>query len=1015
MTTPIRVNGRFAPGSSGNVKGRPPKSTALIRQDSVPAAPVRRQDSYQNKFTGHGTARDRRVFTRYGTEIVTDQEALDLWETEFLAARIIEAEPEEAYRRGWTFKHKDEEFAEEIWNWADELGVEGAMVDAREKERALGGSAIFPVLDGALGDLGEPLDWNSISDVKALHVLEPRELQAIAFYESLDERGWSMPSMYMFQPLTSGFGNTFGSQPIHASRLIVFPGLRVSRQIRPGQRLGWGTSVLTRPKQVLADFGLAWASAATLLHEHGCGVLAMDEYAELMATAEGEEIVARRLATMLMSKSSLRALVIDSKDKYDKQASSLGGASELLNEFKVLMSAASDGMPVSVLMGQAPGGLRTGDDDTRTWYGNVERRRAKKLRPRHAHVMKFLLNSGSGPTGGKEPDHWSVEYPSLWSPSDAETATTRKTDMDRAVAAVGAGIASADDVAESFYGSDQYSGDIHINWNRRKAQAAAAQVGVDDIGPDDMAAMGAGEQGDLTDEEQQQLEALQSEFGTEDGEPEPAEPEDDEEDDFGTEDEPDYADDDEEGRSDDMGAHGYNPYRAKDGKFGAGAHKVKPTADERYAAALGKATERVGKAKAAVDKHAAKLAATHEAKHAALAETRSALSKAQAAGELAKAKPTAKNIKAAQVATNKATRASAKVDKHEAAIGKHTEAHAKSSAAHAKATEAHAKVEAKAPKEKAPAAKAGAPKTETAKPAPQTKVESKPAAAAVSAPPSAAKEPGGLAQTKIEYMEKLGGEDSGLNASYVATLSDGGKAVFKPASGEQAIGISEPVRSNIDAGTYHKREVAAYKLAEHLGMKDMVPETASISHNGEVGSLQRWHSGGKLLALQGDPNGRLEGGARFDHESSERMRVFDYVTGNSDRHAGNLLSDNSSGSPRPILIDHGLTFPKGPPDRFIQPTDAIHESRDLHPNTEKMIRDLDINGIAKTLHASGIEPEAIRHTLIRVKALQSDPNFIATPWSNPAHDAWNMFATDASRMVSRSDLKEIDNVVASSR
>lgn len=818
----------------------------------MPAAPVRRQDSYQNKFTGHGTARDKRVFTRYGTEIVTDQEALDLWETEFLAARIIEAEPEEAYRRGWTFKHKDEELAEEIWNWADELGVEGAMVDAREKERALGGSAIFPVLDGALGDLSEPLDWNSISDVKALHVLEPRELQAIAFYESLDERGWSMPSMYMFQPLTSGFGNTFGSQPIHASRLIVFPGLRVSRQIRPGQRLGWGTSVLTRPKQVLADFGLAWASAATLLHEHGCGVLAMDEYAELMATAEGEEIVARRLATMLMSKSSLRALVIDSKDKYDKQASSLGGASELLNEFKVLMSAASDGMPVSVLMGQAPGGLRTGDDDTRTWYGNVERRRAKKLRPRHAHVMKFLLNSGSGPTGGKEPDHWSVEYPSLWSPSDAETATTRKTDMDRAVAAVGAGIASADDVAESFYGSDQYSGDIHINWNRRKAQAAAAQVGVDDIGPDDMAAMGAGEQGDLTDEERQQLEALQSEFGTEDGEPEPAEPEDDEEDDFGTEDEPDYADDGEEGRSDDMGAHGYNPYRAKDGKFGAGAHKVKPTADERHAAALGKATERVGKAKAAVDKHAAKLAATHEAKHAALAETRSALTKAQAAGELAKAKPTAKNIKAAQVATNKATRASAKVDKHEAAIVKHTEAHAKATAAHVKATEAHAKVQAKAPKEKTPATK-----TET-KTEPVIQRKASPAAKTPEAIPSPGSRDHPDGNPGHPDLSKLFGDRTAIAK---AVVWDKGTASFTP-EGQRA------TREHL-AGV-----AAAYGMRQRaLPENHVIHVVSGTSEMG--GSAAQFHDESGHIRLQQFTAQQLTRHAEASQEELRKGRMYD--------------------------------------------------------------------------------------------------------------------------------------------
>lgn len=138
--------------------------------------------------------------------------------------------------------------------------------------------------------------------------------------------------------------------------------------------------------------------------------------------------------------------------------------------------------------------------------------------------------------------------------------------------------------------------------------------------------------------------------------------------------------------------HGYNPYRDKGGRFAPGAHKARPTAGERQAAAVAKASERVGKAKGRVEQHAAKLAAAHEAKRGAIAETRAALDRAAAAAEIARSKPTAKNIKAAQVATNKATRAASKVGKHEAAIAKHTEAHAKATTAHAKAVEAHAKM-----------------------------------------------------------------------------------------------------------------------------------------------------------------------------------------------------------------------------------------------------------------------------------------------------------------------------------
>lgn len=514
MSRPTRTTtGQFRAGVSGNPHGRPPR----VRHDSADTALAttqRRTDGWSNPYTGHGTARDRRTASRFKGEIVFDLEALDLWETEFLAARIIEAMPEEGYRRGSHLHLPNEELAEAVEQWADELGVEDTIVRAWETENALGGSAIFPVVDGAQGDLSTPLRWDAITDIKAIHVLEPRELTPISFHESLEDRSWSTPELYMFTPVTSGLGSAIGAQWIHASRLIVFPGLRVSRQNRAGQRLGWGVSRLTRPRQVLADFGLAWGSAATLLHEHDMGFLGLKGFADLMTAKDGQEIVWDRLRTMGMAKSTLRAIAGDSEDKFQKIPSSLSGLAEVLNEFKVLMSAASDGMPVSVLMGQSQSGLRSGDDDTLTWYGNVEKRRRTRIKPRHTLLMRFLLSAGSGPTGGEMPDVYSIEYPSMWSPSDKEVADTRKTDADRAKTLVEAQIVSADDIAESWYGADKYPqhGDIKVNWKRKKAQAAVQQMGAEDLSDEDRAAMGDEE---LNDEEQAQLEALRSEFGTE--------------------------------------------------------------------------------------------------------------------------------------------------------------------------------------------------------------------------------------------------------------------------------------------------------------------------------------------------------------------------------------------------------------------------------------------------------------------------------------------------------------------
>lgn len=510
--------GRFQPGQSGNPKGRPPK----VRADSVepPASLVRastptarRRDGWINSSSGHGTTRDRRLLTRYGVDIVTDLEAQQLWRSEFLAAAIIEQGPREAFSRGWRFKCEDKELAEEVGEDVKRLGTTKVVVDAAQKENAYGGAAIFPVMSGSLGSLEEELDERGIASIDALHVLEPQELTPVDYYTDIRHPKFRKPMTWRFTPLTAGRAGFVQTVIIHESRLIILPGTQVSIQTQPGQRQGWGDSQLCRPWSVISDFGLAWGSAATLLHNHGKETLEMDGFANIMAQSDGVQEFDRYLEAMWSAWSTLRMNVIDGKSRISRATGTLAGVSDLLNEFKVLMAAAAR-RPVSVLMGQSQSGLRTGDDDTRTWYKTVEADRTDRWHPPLEQLIRLQLLATTGPTGGKEPPMWSIEYPSLWSPSDKEVAETRKLDMDRATAAVGAGIASQDDVAESFYGGDTYSGDIHIDWERRKAQAAVQQMGAEDLTDEDRAAMGDEE--DLSEDDLAELESLRGEFGAED-------------------------------------------------------------------------------------------------------------------------------------------------------------------------------------------------------------------------------------------------------------------------------------------------------------------------------------------------------------------------------------------------------------------------------------------------------------------------------------------------------------------
>jgi phage-related protein (TIGR01555 family) len=506
--------GRFKAGASGNPKGRPPRvdaPTSALATSAAARAPTVRRDGWSNSASGHGTARDRRTLTRYGVDIVTDLEALQLWRSEPFAAKIIEQNPKKALSRGWALKLEDKEQAERVIAQTEALGLLKKFSLAWQTENAYGGAALFPVLSGALGDLSTELDEGAIASVDALHLFEPQELAPHTFYKEIGRPEFGTPETYRLTPLTSGRSGYLGTQIIHASRLVVFPGIRVSKQTQPGQREGWGDSVLCRPKGVLDDFGLAWGSAATLIHSHGQGVLEMDGFANMMSQTDGLDEFDRHMAAQEMAANALRMMVIDAKSKFSRMTGTLAGVSETLNEFKSLMAAAAD-RPVSVLFGIGQTGLRTGDSDLDSWYGTVEAERADRLHLFERLVRLFLLAT-AGPTSGVEPDVWSAEFPSLWSPSEKETAETRKTDMDRAVAAVGAGIASADDVAESFYGGDTYSPDIVIDWERRKAQAKIDEERAEDLSDEDREAMGREEDqdGDPGDPDEDDLDALEDE------------------------------------------------------------------------------------------------------------------------------------------------------------------------------------------------------------------------------------------------------------------------------------------------------------------------------------------------------------------------------------------------------------------------------------------------------------------------------------------------------------------------
>lgn len=433
-----------------------------------------RMDAWTNAHTLLGTYRDKRMHTFFMPDIVTDTEAINLWRSDDVCRKIVEARPKTAFRRGIRLKLQDKELAEACATDLEALELTQKFVTALCYRNAFGGGAIYPAVDDG-ASLTEELDENNIQKVHAFHVFEPRELTPVAWYDDINHPKFRQVKIWRFVPLNN-YGIFQDGGYIHESRLIIFQGRKVSNQVQSFQRPGWGDSEFTGTYSIVRDFGTVWGHVGALVQDFAQGILRMNKFADLMKDAEGEAIVRARLAMFDFERSTMRMGVVDKEDEFSRQTTPMGGLSEILHDY-ALRVAAAVGIPVTLLFGMAPAGLNaTGDNDVRAWYDEVAAWREQEVKPALEHAVRIYMKSREGATGGVEPEVWGTEFPPLWEPSEKEVADTRFTiaQTDK-IYAVDIGGPTPEEIMESRWRGDTFSGEMVIDWKSRDAQKKAEE------------------------------------------------------------------------------------------------------------------------------------------------------------------------------------------------------------------------------------------------------------------------------------------------------------------------------------------------------------------------------------------------------------------------------------------------------------------------------------------------------------------------------------------------------------
>lgn len=437
-------NPSWRKGRSGNPAGRPPRSA--------------RMDGWENMATSIGVlGKDKRLGARFYSDVVSDAEAAELWRGDDLAARVIEEPVAESLREGFEVKvAEDKELAEQITARLEELGATGALKKAMEYRRAYGGGAIMPVVNDGSILLSTPLNTKRVTKVVSLVVFEARELQPVKWYTDIRSPKFRQPEIYRVSPIgTAGYG--FGLQDVHESRLIVFQGIQVSSDPqRTGTAPGWGDSVLTRVIRVLRDFNSAWDSAGVLVGDFSQTIWRINNLTE-MITADTDGAFRARMRALEYGRSAANALLLDGEhESYERKSVNVTGLPELMDRFAQRLAAAAN-MPLTRLMGQSPGGMNaTGESDTRGWYDYIAGIQGEVL-PELERLVSFFMLEIDGPTKGREPEVWSVEWCPLWQPSDKEAADARLVQVQIDEKEHAMGVISAEEIRKSRHGGDTYS------------------------------------------------------------------------------------------------------------------------------------------------------------------------------------------------------------------------------------------------------------------------------------------------------------------------------------------------------------------------------------------------------------------------------------------------------------------------------------------------------------------------------------------------------------------------------
>lgn len=420
--------------------------------DEVPARQmpvvVQRADSIYNQLTGLGSPGDKGAAGIPSPYVMrlADHQLTRLYGHNGLVRKIVDLLPRRATRKGWEAPDMGQAEDRRLRTWP-------RCCQAMQLGRLYGGASMMMVTEddvprGFRGAgsrwLSQPLDLTRVGKLVNLVVFDPYEAQ-------IQEYDRDVTSPTYRQPLLWSVGADGFSATVHHSRMIHFRG-----SLRPPSQLHVGRmpddSVIQAIYDEIARLVQTAQAGAVLAQELRQAAVTMGELPTMMV---GDEALAvkQKLKDIALGKSLLNMILLAPGDTYESTTGGATGFKELSEAQKEMLCTVLD-WPMTLLNGQAPGGLDSNDEAGLERERQVVSDYAESQREPLEKLCTVMYAQQDGPTKGVIPDEWELTFNPLDEPKEEKIAALRKTVAETDQIYFNIGAYGPEEIAESRFGEE---------------------------------------------------------------------------------------------------------------------------------------------------------------------------------------------------------------------------------------------------------------------------------------------------------------------------------------------------------------------------------------------------------------------------------------------------------------------------------------------------------------------------------------------------------------------------------